>query len=147
VLGARSRVASEGGGLEGLKRTRAPVDRGMGLRSPGGPKVITAVDLGQPRTEALQVGLGLLDFLIRRPIPVALAAQLVEKRRDAIEYFAVLVVTSRLKLGNDLRLLAVVVEADAQHPRGASIGAHPIDEPADFSPLGAPPGSTTTVTS
>jgi hypothetical protein len=38
-----------------------------------------------------------------------------------------------LKLGDDLALLVGVVEGDAQHAGGASVGLDPVDEPADLS--------------
>jgi Cation efflux family len=125
-------IASEGLGLESLERSGAALDRGVGLRSAGGLEVVAAVDLGQPRTEALQVGLGFFDFLIGRAISIALAAQLVEEGGNALEHFAVLVVASRLKLGHDPRLLVGILEGNAQHSRCATVGANPVGEPANL---------------
>ena len=95
------RVAGEGLGLEGLKRLGAALDSGMRLRSTRRPEVVAAVDLCQPGAGTLQVGFGLLDFFVGRPIAVALAAELAEERRDWVEDFAVLIVARGLKLGDD----------------------------------------------
>ena len=128
----RLRVAGEGLGFKGLKRPGAALDRGVGLRPTGCPEVVTAVDLGQPRTEALQVGFGFLDFLVSCTIPVTLAAEFVEKGGDSFEHFAVLAVACGLKLGYEPRFLVSVVEGDPQNLGGAAVGPYTIDEPADL---------------
>ena len=130
------RVAGEGLSLEGLKRLGAALDSGMRLRSTRRPEVVAAVDLGQPGTETLQVGLGFLDFFVGRTIPVALATELAEERRDSIQDFAVLIVARGLKLGDELRLLVAVIKGDAEHPGRAAVGPYPIDQVTSSQDLG-----------
>jgi hypothetical protein len=52
-------VPGKGLGRKRLERWGAPLNRGVGVRSPWRAEIVAAVNLGQPRAEALEVGLGL----------------------------------------------------------------------------------------
>ena len=96
-----------------------------GLSTPGG-EVVAGGDLGQPASEALQVGFGLLDLGVGCPTTGALLGQFLAQRGDAFEDLGVFGVAGGVELLDHRLFLDGISEPHPQHPCGPALVVDPV---------------------